>query len=187
MRGDLSIDFAVGTALFIFAFVAAYAYINYEYGARMSHEADESSRIRIAAVAENLPRETIEKRIVIAEGKSENEFINLSGYEAKLVLDNNGEPVCFDHNLGGFVANVSGRAEFYIYSASADSDIPVRSCSVNPKAANDWIQEKVSSPVYLSVFTKAPQTNSSGSYCEKLLLNYLSDLGFEEEYLNVCA
>jgi len=185
MKGDLDIDFAIGTTLFIFAFVAAFSYLNYEYSAHLSHETRESSRLKIAQIIEDIPKEQIEKRIVIAEGYSENGFVNLSDYRIDLILDEDGLPICFDKDLRGLAANISGTRTFSIYSAKSPTSRFL--CQVVLNSTSDWIKVTVSSPIYIEAFTNAPLVNSTGSYCEKVPLIYFSGSGFEEKYLNVCV
>jgi hypothetical protein len=188
MRGNLEVDFAVGTALFIFAFVAAFSYINYEYNSRLSHESDEASRLKIAHLMESLPKQSVEKRIIVAEGYSENEFVNLSEYRIDLVLDEKGGSICFDKGLGGFIADVSGTRTFSLYSVDfAGMEIERNLCRINLSAANNNIHEKVSSPVYLELFAQAPSINSSGSHCDKIPVSYFSGKGIEEKLIDVCG
>jgi hypothetical protein len=187
MRGDISLDFAVGSALFIFAFAAAFSYINYEYSSSMGHESDELSKLKIGQVVENLPWQAVEKRIVYLEGNSQNEFVDLSGYKIDLILDERGEPACFDKDLEGFTADVSGTRIFYLYSFSNGSKVDPDLCRPKIIALSDNIKEKISSPIYLNALTNMPEINSSGKYCEKIPVTYFSGKEIEEKYLDICV
>jgi hypothetical protein len=161
MKGDFYVDFAIATVLFIMAFSCFFYYYNSELDLRIQEEYKENANLEITHITDSLPKENVEKRIIIVEGYSNNEFVNLSGYDIDLILNEDSERVCFDTNLQGFLANISGKDMFYLYSLARD--LNEYNCNVAGMINNTAI-EKISSPVYENYVINIG--NYSGDYCE---------------------
>jgi len=181
MKGDLYVDFAIATFLFLLAFSLVFYYLNSEMNSEIENEKMENARLKIRNLIDALQKETVEKRIIIVEGISQNEFINLSGYDIDVILDENNNRICFDQELKGFVANISGKREFYLYSLNRD--IERYTCEITN--FNNTLEEKISSPIYESYILETP--NYQGEICEEITLLVFSKYGPEEKSFRICT
>lgn len=182
MKGDLYIDFAVAMALFVFAFVSIFYYLDSQADLKIQSEEMQSSELKIQNIFSSLPREPVEKRIILVNGSATNEFINLSGYDIDLILDEDNNVVCFDPDLKGFVANVSD-SKFYLYSTKTRIDREI--CEI--QNFNDKIDEKISTPVYEEFFTSIPEVNKTGKFCNIKPILIFSGEGLKEEKIKICV
>jgi hypothetical protein len=181
MKGDIYMDFAIATFLFILAFSLVFYYYNYELNSKIENEKIENANLKIQNIIGSLPMEEIEKRIIVVEGNSNNEFVNLSGYDIDLILDENNNRICFDQDLKGFIVNISGRKEFYLYSL--DKNINKYTCNI--VNFNNTLAEEISSPIYESYLLEIP--NYSGKICEQRIILVFSEYGPEEKNLRICT
>ena len=182
MKGDIYTDFIVATILFVFAFLSLFYYLNSEFALKTQYENEQISNLKIQNIFDSLPRETIEKRIIIARGSSTNEFIDLSGYDVDLVLDENGNNICFDPKLEGFAVNISDN-KFYLYSTKADT----KKETCNLYGANNNLNEKISSPIYEEFFVEMPKVNSTGTFCMVKPILIFSGSGIKKESMKICV
>ncbi|MBN2095240.1 MAG: hypothetical protein JW727_04275 [Candidatus Aenigmarchaeota archaeon] len=181
-RGNINLDFAVGISLFMLAFFSSFAYLNQEYMERLSNERQMQADSELENALAAVPKALFEKRVILVEGYSENELVVLPGYGADLVLDSSGKPVCYDERLEGFVANISGRAEFYAYLTS---DYFVHDfCTAGP--FYNRLEEKISSPIYLEALTSVPRFEGRGETCSRRVVSVLTSDGFEEAVAEFC-
>lgn len=184
LKGDFYVDFAVAVFLFMIAFTSVFSYISSEYSYRQDYERNEAQKMEIDQVIRNLSGAEVEKRLVIASGFSQNEFVNLSGLDTDLVLDEAGEPVCFNKGLEGFVANISGESVFSVFSTKERLSGRANYCALGSFA--NRLDELVSSPIYLQVLFEQP-AETQGEYCEIRQLSRLSDSGFEKAPVKICV
>ncbi len=182
MRGDLYIDFAVAIALFMFAFVSIFYYLDSQADLKIQSEEMQRSELKIQNIFDSLPREQVLKRIILAQGSSTNEFINLSDYDIDLILDEDSDIICFDQNLKGFVANVSD-SKFYLYSIG--TNINKETCEIHN--FSDGIDEKISTPIYEEFFVDLPKINQTGKFCNIKPILIFSGEGLREEKIKICV
>jgi len=180
MKGDIYIDFAVATFLFFLVFSAVFYYLNSEINSEITNKKIENAKLKIQNIINSMQKETVEKRIVIVEGISQNEFINLSGYDIDLILDENNNRICFDQNLNGFIANISGRREFYLYSLNRNIDR--HTCNIS--SFNNSLNEKISTPIYEIYFLEVP--SHPGEICEERTFLIFSEYGPKEKNSKIC-
>jgi len=181
MKGDLYIDFAVAIFLFVFAFVLIFYYFTSQTDLKIQTEKMQTAKLKIQNLFDSLPKELVEKRIILVPGSGTNEFINLSNYDIDLILDENNNVICFDKNLKGFVANVSN-SKFYLYSTKAD--ITKKTCEI--QNFSDRMEEKISSPIYEEFFINLPKTNKTGNYCDIKPILIFSGNGLKKEKIKIC-
>ena len=182
MRGDLYIDFAVAMALFVFAFVSIFYYLDSQADLKIQSEELQVYHLKIQDIFDSLPREQVLKRIILAEGSSTNEFVNLSDYDIDLILDENNDAVCFDPDLEGFVANVSD-TKFYLYSTKTRLNREI--CEI--QNFNDELDEKISTPIYEDFFMELPDVNKTGNFCNTKPILIFSGKGVKKENLKICV
>lgn len=182
MRGDLYIDFAVAMALFMFAFISIFYYFDSQADLKVQAEEMQTSEIEIRNIFDSLPREKVQKRIILINGSVTNEFVNLSGYDIDLILNEDGDVICFDPDLEGFVANVSD-TKFYLYSIKIK--VNKETCEIHN--FSDRINEKISTPIYEEFFTDLPKVNQTGKYCDINPILIFSGEGLKEEKIKICV
>jgi len=182
MKGDLYIDFAVAIFLFIFAFVSIFYYIESEVNLKIQNEKSQINELKIQKIFNSLPKEHVQKRIILVTGSGTNEFINLSNYDIDLILDEDNNVICFDKNLKGFVANVSN-SKFYLYSTKAN--ITKKTCEI--QNFSNRIKEKISSPIYEEFFINLPKINKTGNYCDIKPILIFSGNGLKKEKIKICV
>jgi hypothetical protein len=185
-RGNINVDFAVGVALFLFALTSAFIYIHSEQGRAIDSQNIQANALTIENALLSIEKVDFEKRIIAVEGYSNSEYINISGLGAVLILDGEGNSICFDEDAGGFVADISGYEEFYIYSSSfSKGKINRNICPL--ESYSDRLLEKVSSPIYLRLIAGRPDLMNQGNFCEKRLLSYIEGDGIRGEFFEVCV
>ena len=182
MKGDIYTDFIVATILFVFAFLSLFYYLNSEFSLKTQYEKEKSANLEIQNIFDSLPRETVEKRIILANGHSTNEFIDISGYDVDLIIDENGNSICFDLNKKGFAADVSN-SRFYLYSTNAATEKNI--CDIH--GFNNDINEKISSPIYEEFLVDMPKVNSAGAFCAVKHILIFSGFGIKEEEIKICV
>ncbi|MGC9310650.1 MAG: hypothetical protein ACP5E4_02905 [Candidatus Aenigmatarchaeota archaeon] len=182
LRGNINVDFAVAVAMFLFALVSVFAYIGSQYDSRIWLE-EELAASLLQGGGAGLPQKVpFEMRIIRVEGYSSGEFVSLSGYDIDLILDEKGEFLCFDGEKEGFVANISGSRTFYLYSTKEAFE--KERCIIGE--INDRLGEKISSPVYLELFTELPVTETAVGECEQIPVVYLPRHGFKSGFVKSC-
>ena len=181
MKGDFYIDFAIATILFILVFSFLFYYYNSEFNLKIQQEKEKSAYLEIQNIFNSLPKKVVEKRIIILSGNSTNEFVNLSGYDIDLILDEANNRICFDPNLNGFITNVSTLKKFYLYST--EQDIDKHTCNI--LNFNNSLTEKISTPIYEQFI--AETGTYRGNYCEQKTILTFSDLGPKQRNLKICS
>jgi len=181
MKGDIYVDFAIATSLFIFAFAAIFYYFDSEISHKTQNEMLQESGLKIENLFNSMPREEVFKRIIFVSGTSTNEFVNLSDYEIDLILNEDNEVVCFDPDLNGFIANISN-SKFYLYSTKAR--INKETCEI--RTFNNSLSEKVSTPIYEEFFVELPDA-VKGEFCDMKTILVFSGEGLKEEYVKICV
>lgn len=181
MKGDIYIDFAIATSLFVFAFAAVFYYFDSEVSHKIQNEGLQESELKTEYLFNSMQREEVLKRIILISGTSTNEFVNLSDYDIDLILDENNEIVCFDSDLKGFVANISD-SKFYLYSTKAS--VGKETCKIT--TFNDLLSEKVSTPIYKEFFVELPDT-AGGDFCNMKTILVLSGDGLKKEPVKMCV
>lgn len=181
MKGDLYLDFAVAAALFVLAFSSIFYYYNSEFDLKIQQEKKENSALKIQNIVDSLNREEVEKRIITLSGNSSNEFVNLSGYDIDLILDENGNRKCFDNNLKGFITDVTTEKKFYLYST--EKSIPKYTCNI--PNFNNSLTEQISTPIYEQFIAEIG--TYQGNYCEQKTLLTFTGYGPEERTAKICV
>ncbi|RLJ01070.1 MAG: hypothetical protein DRP06_00280 [Candidatus Aenigmatarchaeota archaeon] len=181
MKGDIYIDFAIATSLFVFAFASVFYYFDSEISYKTQNELLQVSELKTEYLFNSMQREEVLKKIIVVSGNSTNEFVNLSDYDIDLILDEDNEVVCFDSDLEGFIANVSN-SKFYLYSTQAR--INKETCEIT--AFNDFLSEDISTPIYEEFFVELPDT-AGGDFCNMKTILVLSGDGFEEVIIKICV
>ncbi|MCK4730204.1 MAG: hypothetical protein KAT28_02695 [Candidatus Aenigmarchaeota archaeon] len=181
MKGDIYIDFAIATSLFVFAFAAVFYYFDSEISYKTQNEMLQESELKTEYLFNSMHREKILKRIILVSGTSTNEFVNLSDYDIDLILDEDNEVICFDSDLKGFIANVSN-SKFYLYSTKAR--IGRETCEIT--TFNDFLSEEISTPVYGKFFVELPDT-AGGDFCNMKTILILSGNGLKDEIIKICV
>lgn len=171
LGGNINVDFAVGLFLFLLAFTSVFAYLNSVSATKVSSEGLETSHLEAKLAFENLPWVDFEKSLVYVSGHSSLEFVNLSGYDVDLVVDSEGDALCYDSELGGFVANITGTEVFWVYSTG--EFFHKNPCELGEYS--DRLDERITSPIYERLLIGKPDNESAGDYCEKFPINYLTD------------
>ena len=180
MKGDIYIDFAIATSLFVFAFASVFYYFDSEISYKIQNELLQDSELKTEYLFNSMQREDILKRIILVSGTSTNEFVNLSDYDIDLILDEDNEIICFDSDLDGFIANVSN-SKFYLYSTKAR--ISKETCEIT--IFNDFLSEKISTPIYEEFFVELPNP-AGGDFCNMKTILVLSGNGLKEESIRIC-
>ncbi len=180
MKGDIYIDFAIATSLFVFAFASVFYYFDSEISYKIQNELLQDSELKTEYLFNSMQREEVLKRVILVSGTSTNEFVNLSDYDIDLILDEDNELICFDSDLEGFIANVSN-SKFYLYSTEAR--INKETCEIT--TFNDFFSEKISTPIYEEFFVELPDT-AGGDFCNMKTILVLSGNGLKEESLRIC-
>lgn len=183
MKGDLYIDFSIAAAMFILVFVSIFYFFDSQSDIKIQNEEMKIAEMKINGIFDSLPMEKFMKRVVYLESGLENEFVGLSGYQADIVLDEDGDSICIDTQKDGFLANTSENRIFYIYST--ESVVNRNICQIG--SYSNKVDEEISSPVYEYFFTRYPEINSTGDLCENRKMIILSGEGLEEKDIRICA
>ncbi len=181
MKGDFYIDFAVAAVLFVLAFSSIFFYYNSEFDLKIQDETKETASLKIQNIIDSLERETVEKRIIIINGSSNNEFVNLSGYDIDLILYENENRKCFDPHLEGFITNVTTEKKFYLYST--EKFINKHTCQITN--FTNSLSEQISTPIYEEYVERAG--TYEGSYCEQKTFLKFTEYGPEELKTKICS
>ncbi len=181
MKGDIYIDFAIATSLFVFAFASVFYYFDSEISYKTQNEMLQESELKTEYLFNSIQKEKVLKRIILVSGISTNEFVNLSDYDIDLILDEDNEVICFDSDLDGFIANVSN-SRFYLYSTK--TRISRETCEIT--TFNDALSEEISTPIYEEFFIELPDT-AAGDFCNMKTILVLLGNGLEEEVIRICV
>ncbi|OYT43441.1 MAG: hypothetical protein B6U88_01050 [Candidatus Aenigmarchaeota archaeon ex4484_56] len=174
MKGDFYFDFSIAVFLFVLTISSLFIIVNSEVKMKKEYELSELAKIKI-----KIPSGSFEKRIIILNGEPHNEFVNLSGYDIDLIVDDEGYSVCFDDNLKGFIAN---KKIYYLYSTP--NQINRKLCTID--LYNNSLSEFISGPVYLNITYGKQKDIWDGAHCEIIPYVYIYD-GIQIDRVTVCT